>query len=73
MHRWLDRERNNVNFDDAQAFVNVNTMPDTRQRVPNPRFDERSECITVMWKNARQRVQALAASSSRSFEVRGLQ
>jgi molybdenum cofactor guanylyltransferase len=34
MHRWLESlNAVSVNFDDAQAFVNVNTMPDTNQRV----------------------------------------
>lgn len=34
MHRWLDSlNAIAVNFDDAQAFVNVNTRPDTDQRV----------------------------------------
>jgi molybdopterin-guanine dinucleotide biosynthesis protein A len=34
MHRWLDSlNAIAVNFDDAQAFINVNTIPDTDQRV----------------------------------------
>lgn len=34
MHRWLESlNAVPVDFDDAQAFVNVNTMPDTDQRV----------------------------------------
>jgi molybdopterin-guanine dinucleotide biosynthesis protein A len=34
MHRWLESlDAVAVKFDDAQAFVNVNTMPDTDQRV----------------------------------------
>jgi molybdopterin-guanine dinucleotide biosynthesis protein A len=34
MHCWLESlNAVAVNFDDAQAFVNVNTMPDTDQRV----------------------------------------
>lgn len=34
MHRWLESlNAIAVNFDDAQAFVNINTMSDTDQRV----------------------------------------
>ena len=34
MHRWLESlNAIAVNFDDAQAFINVNTTPDTDQRV----------------------------------------
>ena len=34
MHRWLESlNAVAVNFDDAQAFINVNTIPDTDQRV----------------------------------------
>ena len=34
MHRWLESlNAIAVNFDDAQAFINVNTIPDTDQRV----------------------------------------
>jgi molybdopterin-guanine dinucleotide biosynthesis protein A len=34
MHHWLESlNAIAVNFDDAQAFINVNTMPDTDQRV----------------------------------------
>lgn len=34
MHRWLESlNAAAVTFDDAQAFVNVNTMPDTDQHV----------------------------------------